>query len=351
LANDSKSLELMRRMSGRWARERFIAVRGELERNWCAELPETLIQEIEAQGWFPEPSQGLGDWSPQTIARLGQALGEEAPAALASILTHGLAAQLTAGESSHILAGSTLLATCPYWDFTKVVPDVRIEFARGDARLDGVFPMVINGNSASQIIVTACTPEHELAICSIGREHSGVRISEPVALIGLRGAPARHVELRSVLVSGERVLCRGESARATLEAANRWLGWGVVGLLTGIVTKALDQASDYVHVRWQGGRRIGEHAPVAKLIGTAAAAKQHLLLHLNELCQSAALPPAPLDHARRLALASTDAALQSFGGLGYMCPGEAERCWRDARQAAALCSATACMATPSAADG
>ncbi len=350
MANDSKSLELMQRMSRRWASERFNAVRGELEREWCAELPGTVIQEIEAQGWFPEPSQGLGDWSTQTIAWLGQALGEEAPAAFTSILTHGLAAQLTAGESSHIGLGSTLLATCPYWDFSQVIPDVRIEFTRGDARLHGTFPMVINGSSASQIIVPACTPENEPAICSIDREHSGVSVGEPVALIGLRGAPARHVELRSVLVSGERVLYRGERARMTLEAANRWLGWGVVGLLTGIVTKALDQASDYVSVRWQGGRRIGEHAPVAKLIGTAAAAKEHLLLYLNELCESSAPPPAPLDHARSLALAATDAALQAFGGLGYMCPGEVERCWRDARQAVAFCSATPCWAPASEAD-
>ena len=153
-----------------------------------------------------------------------------------------------------------------------------------------------------------------------------------------------------MLVPRGRVLCYGEQARTTLEVANHWLGWGVGGSLTGIVTKALDQASDYVRVRWQGGRRIGAHAPVAALIRTAAASKQQLLLHLNELCESVALPPAPLDSARSLALVATDAALQAFGGLGYMCPGEAERCWRDARKAAALCSATACMAPASEAD-
>ncbi len=339
LAHDNKSLELLQRTARRWARERFAPVQAELERQWCPELPDSVLYDIGEQGWLPGSSEALGDWSPSMIATLGQALGAEAAAAFLTVLTHGLAAHLSAGSplaECRPESGSAVLAASPYWDFSNVPPCVKVEFAGGTASLGGSHPLVVNARRASRIIVPALSPDGELAICSVDPQTPGVGISAPIPVLGVRGASCRNIAFDAVALSPENIVCRGGDARSSIEFANRWLGWGVVGMLTGIVAKACEQAGDYVELRMQGGRRIIEHPPVAKLIDTAVSARDELSLWLGQCCAADDPPPAPLRQACKRALTATDAAMQSFGGLGYMCPGTVERCWRDARQAATL---------------
>ncbi len=341
LASNDTSIELLQRTARRWASSRFAPVRAELERQWCPNMPEVVIRELAEQGYLPAPTDGLDDWTPPTIARLGEAMGAEAPAAFVVIVTHVLALYLSAGltlNQSHAGGNEPLLATSPYWDFSKVASPVRVEHLGGEWIVNGHFPLVVNGNRAEFILVPALTPEKNRVICGISRTQLGVTIGESVALFGLRGASAQNIEFASVSVAEACVSSGHEATRDTMERASRVLGWSVVGLLTGITFKSWKQASEYAGLRIQGGRSIIEHPPVAKLVESIQFAKEQLTLWLGQLdASSEALLP-PLKQARKCATSGTDAALQVFGGIGYICPSAAEQCWRDARQAATLCS-------------
>ena len=330
-------------MARRWARERFAPVQADLEQQWCPQLPQATIVEMAEQGWLPAHNDELSDWTLQTMARLGQALGEDAAAAFVSVLTHVVATHLSADMQLDEIPSeltSRMLATSPYWEFSKVTPSVQVEFTDNVARLSGSMRLVVNCDVATTLVVCARAPEGEPIICCVNSRTAGVNIGEPIPLLGLRGALARNVELTAVVVADKSHLCRGEVAQKALESASNMLGWGVIGLLAGLVAKACEQARDYAGLRRQGGRRIIEHPPVAKLLEIVESSQDQLVLWLEQLDTSDTTPAAPLQLARKIARAATDAAMQTFGGVGYVCPGVAERCWRDARQAATLCSVT-----------
>ena len=345
LADDSTSIELLQRIARRWASERFVPARAELERQWCPELPAALIGDMAEQGWLTSRHDGTDDWSPLSMARLGQALGEEAPAAFASILTHVLALHMAAGISLHDSPSevvSPVLATSPYWNFSRVASTARIEYAKGGWVLNGYLPLIINGNAASFILVPAQTPEGNQLICGVTSKQPGVTLSKSIPLLGLRGAAARNVQFTAVTVTENSLVSRGELVDASLARAYFISEWGVVGLLSGLIARAWEEASNYASLRMQGGKRIIDHLPVSRLIELARSEKDSLNVWLAQLSANDTPLPAPLAKACRSAILATDAALQVLGGIGYVCPSVAERCWRDARQAATLCSVKAC---------
>ena len=304
-------------------------------------MPVVVIRELAELGYLPSPLGGLDDWTPLTIARLGEAMGADAPAAFAVIVTHVLALHLSAGLSlnqSHTESNEGLLATSPYWDFSRVASSVRVEHIGGEWIANGHIPLVVNGNRSDFIVVPVVTPEGTPAICGISPAEPGVTIGESIALLGLRGASAQNIEFTSARVAESNFSGESVAAEITIKRAYQVLGWGVIGMLLGIVTKTCEQASEYASLRIQGGRRIIDHPPVSKLIESIVSAKQQLSLWLGQLETNGNSIRPPLEQARRSAKSATDAALQVFGGLGYICPSVAERCWRDARQAAALCS-------------
>ena len=290
---------------------------------------------------MPTPADGLDDWPALTLARLGEALGAEAAAAFAVVLTHVLALHLSTDLSlnqSQNRSGPLLLATSPYWDFSSVAAPVRAERSGGEWFMKGHLPWVVNASRADFIVVPALTPDGNRVIGSISPAQPGVTVGKSLALLGLRGATAQNVELASVSVTEVAFSSGDKAARDSLERAYRVLGWGVVGLLSGIVTKSCEQASEYASLRIQGGRRIIDHSPVSKLVESIVFAKSQLSLWLDQLESAGDSSVPPLGQAGRIAKSATDAALQVFGGIGYICPGVAERTWRDARQAATLCS-------------
>ena len=349
MANDDKTLELLRRVARRWASEHFAAVAAELERQARPSLSHAVISDISAQGWLPTPQDQLRDWSPPMLASLGLALGEQAATAFLPVLAHCVAARLLAvatGREWSLKDDKPLLAASPYWDFSRVRSPVVVSYQADTVCMTGTLPMVVNAESASFIVVPVSSTEGELAVCGVKAESPGVNLGECLPLLGLRGVDCRNVRFESVTLYRDRVICRGQQAIAALADASHWLGWGALGLLAGIVGRACEQAGEYANLRIQGGRRIIEHSAVASLMQIAVQARDQLLTWLDS-APGDLMQPAPLRQARSLALGATDASLQVNGGMGYMCPAVAERCWRDARQAATLCSTTACVVGPS----
>jgi alkylation response protein AidB-like acyl-CoA dehydrogenase len=203
----------------------------------------------------------------------------------------------------------------------------------------------VNGHAASFLVVPAQLPGGIPVICGVQLNQAGVIQSKSIPQLGLRGAAARNILFSSVVVTEGSFYCQGALATSTLQNAFGMLGWGVIGMLSGLIAKALAEAKDYAGLRMQGGRRIIDHRPVAELLSVACSAEDLLkswVNQLGELGDSDTPPQPPLKEAGRTAIRATEATLQVFGGNGYICPGIAERCWRDARQAAALCSEAGC---------
>lgn len=345
LTSDSESIELLQQMARRWAHERLSIVRPEIERDWAAEMPAAVLHDIGTQGWLTTSTEALRDWSPLTIGRLGKALGQEAPAVFVVILTHVLAHTLSAGASFPEGPSDDkpfLLATSPYWNFSKVAAPVRLENVSGGWILNGKLPLVINGKDAKWLLVPALTVTGDRAICRVRLIGQGVARSAPIPLLGLRGAAARNVQLTCVTITNDNLLCEGVRAQAIVDEAYFAATWGVVGLLSGLVSRACDQAKSYASLRVQGGRHIIDHLPVRRLIEAVDSVNDMLNHWLDQAGPAGKGLSAPLDAARKHALLATDAALQVFGGSGYISPGEPERFWRDTRQAATLCSVTSC---------
>jgi alkylation response protein AidB-like acyl-CoA dehydrogenase len=308
-------------------------------------MPSAVLKELGTQGWLPTTTEGLRDWSPLTIGSLGQALGREAPAVFVLILTHVLALALSAGAAfPDGPSGETpfLLATSPYWNFSKVASPVRLERVNGEWVLNGQVPLVINAKVANWLLVPAQTLAGDPAICRVSLTEKGVAQSAPIALLGLRGAAARNVELTSATITEQNLICDAVRAHAIIDEAYFSATWGVVGLLAGLVCSACEQARSYANLRVQGGRHIIDHLPVRRLIEAADSVKEQFGHWLDQAGPAGKGSTVPLDAARKHALLATDAALQVFGGSGYICPGEPERFWRDTRQAATLFSVTAC---------
>jgi len=330
------TLQAIEHTARRWAVTRFTAYRT-AEAQTALEFPEPLFDELREQGWLPGSAQELGVWSPRMVAHLGEALGRDAGAAFLPILTHVVAAHLLPASQFPVLASrAAFLATSPFWDFSRVRSPVVMLSKGGRWVLEGRLPMVVVPKATSLMVVPASSPEGVPLIATAEPTSVGIVRGELRSTLGLRGAPVRSVEFRSVPVDA--CVAEGQVAKTALANASQVLVWGTVGLLSGIVGKASDAATDYANLRFQGGRRIVEHAAVAKLLDVVHRTKRQLELWLRHIdgCGSAV---GPVDEAGVAARSATDAALQVFGGVGYICPSVAERCWRDARQAAALASA------------
>lgn len=329
------TLEVIERTAQRWASTRLAAFLP-VDARAGSEFPDALLDELRQQGWLPASAEEMDAWSPRTMACLGQGLGHDAGAAFLSILTHVAAAHLLPGSVFPTSESTPLLATSPFWDFSQVKSPVAVLTENGKMVLKGKLPMVVDAKAASLFVVPASNPKGDPVIAVVEPTKTGVVRREPRPTLGLRGPLVRTVEFDSVCID-DRAL-QGEAARKALANASQVLAWGTVGLLSGIAGTATQAATEYAKLRHQGGKPIAEHDAVARLLHAAQCAKRQLEIWLRCHGEREALLTTLLGEARRAALTATDAALQVFGGIGYTCPSVAERCWRDARQAAALCS-------------
>ena len=330
----------MRQSAGRWAKERGSRWSSQLSASKDDSVLAAVLEDISDQGWLPSSLDEWGDCPALTLCHLGRALAQEAPALFLPILTNWIGLNLLnlrgrPGDREH----PGLMAASPYIDYSRTEATVIASQKGQDWVLDGTLPWVINAQAPSQLSIVAKVPSGEKALFGIGLPHVGCTLSEPLAVLGLWGLPVRHVKLSSV-AAGEgkgSLVAVDQEARMRLNEGYRAARWGTLGMLSGLSDCLLELAKAYAVVRIQGGRRIIDHPPVRQLIDTAQVSAEsfhrwldHLEQHSDSDCSLAEM--------RRAALLATDSALQVFGGTGYMCPGLPERCWRDVRQTATLCS-------------
>lgn len=330
-SNDG-TLQMIERTAQRWASARFSNL-PTAEAASKAAFHDSIFDEMRGQGWFPACAEDLEQWSALTVAHLGKGLGRDGAGAFLLVLTH-LAALKLLGASRPVEFPEGLLATSPFWNFMRVPPPLCIIERDGARLLNGKLPMVVHPSVSSHFVVVAKDSDDEPAIVVVDAKAKGLALHEPQGTLGLWGPTVRAVVFDSVAIQD--IAAQAHVAREAQETSIHFIEWGAVGLLAGIVERALEAATEYAELRYQGGQRISEHRAVAELLSSAESARRCFELWLST--PYGRNNTVPLKEARLAALQATDAALQVFGGLGYVFPGVAERCWRDARQAAALCS-------------
>ncbi len=146
-------------------------------------------------------------------------------------------------------------------------------------------------------------------------------------------------ELRLVWVRPDQGDMLGSADAEAMRAFSRqlwqseWLGLLAIG--RGILRAALEQATGYAGLRYQGGQIIAGHAAVQILLQEARSA----IVESDELLAHASLDEAGMGRllSRRCGLqerqcAGVDAALQVLGGSGYMRDVGMEKRFRDIHQ-------------------
>ena len=214
----------------------------------------------------------------------------------------------------------------------------------GDAWvISGMKDIVINAPIADVFLVLAyhdkdAGPEHGLSIFIIEKEAEGLKISDPLETMGLRGAPIAAISMNNCVAVG---LLGGTLGKGK-EQVNRLLTLGTVGiaaLCVGIGTACMEISTDHAKGRTAFGRRIGMYQDVGFKLAD--------IFTYNDLSRMLALRAAwalnTSEHEAEVLAAGaklfaseavtkiTDWGMQIFAGHGYLAGSDMERLYRDAK--------------------
>jgi len=213
-----------------------------------------------------------------------------------------------------------------------------------DYLVDGRKIYITNGGFADAALVLVSTDpaagSRGLSIVAIDRDTPGFRLGRREETLGIRGSDTRELIFENCRIpQTNRLGEEGEGFRVGLSI----LDGGRIGIAAqavGIAQAAFDEAVGHAKRRHQFGRPIGEFQGVSfKLAEMSVELEAARLLTRRAACLKDTKQPyataaamAKL-HAAETAIRITDAALQIFGGSGFVCTPEnnAERYYRDAR--------------------
>jgi hypothetical protein len=165
-----------------------------------------------------------------------------------------------------------------------------------------------------------------------------LRLERDFAQMGLRAAPAASVELTGVscapALGGSDGRADGGSAELSVADADTLLRAGTAAIAHGIARRAYEMALEYAHARRQGGVAIIEHDAVSDMLSAMAvrlACWPGIAVDPAGLAVDPAQALAVNIAATDAAVASTNDAVQVFGGTGYMVETGIEKLMRDAK--------------------
>ncbi len=191
---------------------------------------------------------------------------------------------------------------------------------RGDGYiLDGVIPWVTGAARADALVIGATMADGTQLLMLLPRDRRGVEVEPPMDLCALRGSQTTQIRCREVRI---------EPADVMAGPAPRVLGVGAGGLETSCLALGLAGAA-VDHIHHEAAARP-DLLPIAARFETA---RQGLRRRLYALADGSISPADAADvrvQANALALQSTQAALTTSKGAGFVRPHPAQR-W--ARQA------------------
>lgn len=209
--------------------------------------------------------------------------------------------------------------------------------------LAGTKRWITNASEAQYFLVFAVTepdaPRNRISAFVVERDDPGVSVGAAEDKLGLRGSPTCEVHFDGVRVPAERLVGEpGSGLGIALEALDH-SRVSIAAQAVGIAQGALDCAAEYLGVRRQFGRQIGEFQGLRFMVASMAMK----LAAARELTYAAAGHSESADESLRFfaaaakcfasdtAMEVTIDAVQLLGGNGYTREFPVERMMRDAK--------------------
>lgn len=331
--SSSDVLASLRQVADRWVRERGQMWELRLQRNDAASTSE-FMQEVSEQGWLPQTMDG---WGPEPIAALttlGQSFGRHVPSLFVPILAHSCGLGLIGDAPGAHFPVSGALATCPYGQVL-TMSGAFIQGIGETRTLGGQISFLANVGDSGRVVFSVAdvtNAQGEAAfVVELALPHPLCKLSSPIDTLGLNAVALRSVAFDQLLLRDCRIVAQGSAAEKAMRRATRISRFGMAALVTGILRGGSDSAREFAGLRRQGGKPIARYPEVSAMLSRIDGIAEQLA-HVSLVGErSDSTPHWPL--IRELAWDASDAVMQVFGGLGYMCPGLPESCWRNVRQA------------------
>jgi alkylation response protein AidB-like acyl-CoA dehydrogenase len=219
-------------------------------------------------------------------------------------------------------------AAIPAYERWVLVPvrsetEVRIS----DGALRGHVASALGAHGADRLVL-AVAGGAQPATVDLAADTPGLTLEREEEQMGLRGAPAASITLTGVEYPFGATGSNGDGGGGSEPAsALTLLRAGTASIARGIARRAYEMALDYAHERRQGGVAIIEHDAVSDMLGAMAVR----LTSPAPAAAGAAQALAAKIAETEAAVASTNDAVQVFGGTGYMCETGIEKLMRDAK--------------------
>jgi alkylation response protein AidB-like acyl-CoA dehydrogenase len=324
----------------------------------AGEFPTEIFAELAELGYlgapYPEEWGGAGadavmvalllEEISRASGSVGSSLNAHISLASAVIYHHGSEAQkrkyLTQLTSGQVLGGFGL--TEPTGGSDAAACRTRARRDGRHYRIDGAKCFNTNGTVNGLFVITARTSDEPgsrgVSAFIVERDTPGLDVGPADRKMGVHASPTATLYFEDMPVPAENMI--GEEGNGFRQFAAT-LDWGrvnVAALALGIGQAALAAAIDYAKERRQFGQPIGAFQgiqwPLAEAATELEAAR---LLVLNAARMYDAGMPIKLEssmakfHAAEAALRAAGAAVEIFGGYGYMRGYPVERYYRDAK--------------------
>lgn len=209
--------------------------------------------------------------------------------------------------------------------------------------INGTKTDVINGKNAD-ILFLLCRmedPEKKddlLSIFIVESSSSGISITEKKPSLGLRMLKRSDIAFNNVSIPTENHIVTMESDNKEVVSYKTELLVQIAAMATGIAKGAYERALNYIKLREQFGKKIGDFqitrhkiAEMATLIELASLITLKAAGVLDSGTPDYTLAAMAKNTATRNALKVTDEAVQLLGGYGFTREYEVERFYRDAK--------------------
>jgi alkylation response protein AidB-like acyl-CoA dehydrogenase len=209
--------------------------------------------------------------------------------------------------------------------------------------LNGKKINVINGSSSDILFILCKTEGKEegddlLAIFLVDSKSKGLRFSDNKTSLGLRMLNRSDLNIDNVTIPKENHIITMGQNRKELFIYKSEILVQIAAMATGIAKGAYERTLDYVKLREQFGKKIGEFqitrhkiAEMATLIELSSLITLKAAHSIDSTKPDYSICAMAKNVATRNAVKVTDEAIQLFGGYGFMSEYEVERFHRDAK--------------------